>query len=259
VLAWDSPGLQDGSGNQDQYLQSMCEKCRDVDVVFYCMEMTAVRLTDQDKKAVRALTQRFGANFWKKTVLVLTKANMVTGEKGYHQSLYKGFVKEFTSILTGEGVPTETSRKIPCVAAGFFDAKSDHDENERFVWYASDTAKAQANEKVDFLPELWAACFQMLSGKPRSDFVTKARTRRAVTAEEIAEKEKKERREALEKKVEQERIAREREESQRLMRERERQRKLEATRRRIAEEKERSIQEERVVIYDDHEVGCVLL
>ena len=66
VLAWDSPGLQDGLGKDAQYLQSMYEKCKDVDVVLYCIDMTTSRLTDSDKEDIRGLTQKFGFEFWKK-------------------------------------------------------------------------------------------------------------------------------------------------------------------------------------------------
>ena len=234
VLAWDSPGLQDGTGNEDQYLQSMCEKCKDVDVVFYCMEMTTARLIDQDKKAAKALTQTFGPEFWKKTVLVLTKANNIAHkkEKDYHKELYDRFVKSFAEILTGEGVPNDITQNIQCVAAGFFD-ENDKDEKERFIWYASNKTNTQQNEKVDFLPELWAACFEVLTGKSRKEFVVSSRTRRVMTAAEEEEAAAKEKREELRQKVEQERRAREEQEYRDRERERQLRQQKEAMQRQI--------------------------
>ena len=40
---FDSPGLQDGTDNDQEYLDDMHSKCRDVDLVLYCTDMTTVR------------------------------------------------------------------------------------------------------------------------------------------------------------------------------------------------------------------------
>ena len=33
VVVWDSPGLQDGSGNEEEYLAQLKEKCSNVDII----------------------------------------------------------------------------------------------------------------------------------------------------------------------------------------------------------------------------------
>ncbi len=79
VTVWDSPGLQDGTKNQEEYLKQMVENCSEVDLIVYCIkvcEARFVRGTDNpDVVAMRRFTKTFGADFWKKTVIVLTYAN----------------------------------------------------------------------------------------------------------------------------------------------------------------------------------------
>ena len=77
VQIWDSPGLQDGTDNDEAYLQDMYEKCKDVDLVLYCMEMTIPLWTDSEINAARLLTMKFGDTLWQKCVVVLTKANSI--------------------------------------------------------------------------------------------------------------------------------------------------------------------------------------
>ena len=75
VTIFDSPGLQDGTEDEASYLKDMKAKCSDVDLVLYCLEMTQTRWTPPETNALRLLTETFGAPFWGKTVVVLTKAN----------------------------------------------------------------------------------------------------------------------------------------------------------------------------------------
>ena len=253
VLAWDSPGLLDGSNKDDEYLQSMFEKCKDVQVFFYCVEMTSVRFTDQDKKAIKLLTEKFSPQFWKRAIVVLTKANMIPSAKGkkYHQELYESFVKNFRELLTGEGVPSDITKGVQFVAAGIF---QEDNESKRFIWYASEKTTAKDDEKVDFLPELWAACFEVTSGKNRESFF-KGRTQKALTADEAEEAAAKEKREAEERlkkleeeqKAEQTKVMIERQRQERMRRKQQRQiqrmnRRIEGeNRRRAEEEREREI------------------
>lgn len=75
VTVFDSPGLQDTTENEDEYLQQMQERCKTLSLVLYCTKMTSPRLKDEDKNAIRKLTGAFGEEFWKFSVLVLTFAN----------------------------------------------------------------------------------------------------------------------------------------------------------------------------------------
>ena len=76
VVVFDSPGLQDNMSNEDEYIRSMKETCQKLSMVLYCTKMVNTRLGDDDKKAMKKLTQAFGQEFWNHAVFVLTFANM---------------------------------------------------------------------------------------------------------------------------------------------------------------------------------------
>ena len=75
VSIFDAPGLQDLKENEYIYMEAMKRKCREVNQVLYCMKMTEHRLTNDDKLAMKKLTEKFGVNFWKYVLFVLTFAN----------------------------------------------------------------------------------------------------------------------------------------------------------------------------------------
>ena len=43
VTVWDTPGLQDGTENQDSYLREMKEKCTTRDLTMYCINVSSTR------------------------------------------------------------------------------------------------------------------------------------------------------------------------------------------------------------------------
>ena len=76
----DSPGLQ-GNLTQDDdtdFLTRLQEKVNPCDVVIYCMRMDAVRLEKMDVENIKLISQSLGVDFWNKTVVALTFANVVT-------------------------------------------------------------------------------------------------------------------------------------------------------------------------------------
>ena len=77
VTVYDSPGLQDGTDNDQQYLADMYEKCHNVDLVIYCHDLSDARWTGPEIESISLITGKFGGGVWKKTVLVFTKANLV--------------------------------------------------------------------------------------------------------------------------------------------------------------------------------------
>ena len=80
VTVWDSPGLQDGTDNQEKYLQDMKQECMKRDFTLYCIKMLEIRFVpgnqNPDVRAMKALTQTFGVAFWETTIIVLTFANI---------------------------------------------------------------------------------------------------------------------------------------------------------------------------------------
>ena len=82
IIVWDSPGLQDGSENEAQYLASMKEKCSDVDIVVYCIKLDPRSQledheTQNDFLAIRKLTATFCPEWWKHAIFVMTFANLL--------------------------------------------------------------------------------------------------------------------------------------------------------------------------------------
>ena len=75
VTVFDSPGLQDNTENEAEYIQKMQDKCQQLSLVLYCTKMTNTRLGNDDKNAMMKLTKAFGEGFWNYAVFVLTFAN----------------------------------------------------------------------------------------------------------------------------------------------------------------------------------------
>ena len=75
IKVFDSPGLQDSTENEEEYIQGMRDTCQELSLILYCTKMINTRLTDDDKNAMRKLTEAFGESFWKYAVFVLTFAN----------------------------------------------------------------------------------------------------------------------------------------------------------------------------------------
>lgn len=161
---FDSPGLQDGTDNEEKYLEEMYTKCKNVNLVLYCIDMTTTRWTDQEKKAIKLITEKFGLDFWKKSILVLTRANMVKQELG--KKIYTTFVERFQAELTKQSVPEDVATDVPAVAAG--------SESERSLSYVSKRVSEscpQGQYYQDFLVELWLTCFERMSSNSRHNFL----------------------------------------------------------------------------------------
>ena len=76
VYIYDSPGLQDGSTNDLEYLQMMQKKCPNIHLIIYCKKMgEAIR--PAEKAALKSLNTAFGSSIWDNTIIALTQANLV--------------------------------------------------------------------------------------------------------------------------------------------------------------------------------------
>ena len=70
----DSPGLQDITEREDDYIRAMKTKSLGTNLILYCNRVNE-RLTKGDKETIIKLTQAFGEEFWKYVVIVLTFSN----------------------------------------------------------------------------------------------------------------------------------------------------------------------------------------
>ena len=76
IKVWDSPGLQDGTNKEEEYLADMKAKCKDMHLLLYCISLKKKRSDlDCDGSAIIKLTKTFGPEIWNNAVFVLTHAN----------------------------------------------------------------------------------------------------------------------------------------------------------------------------------------
>lgn len=137
VLVYDSPGLQDGSGKEESYLEELYSKCHNVDLVIFAIRYSDNRFVpnNPDAVAMKTFTGRFGAEVWKKTIIVLTCANLVEElnpqlrlksrrEKGdFFRTLMSDYRKVIHDTLSKEAVPEDIVIKVKIVPTGIESCK----------------------------------------------------------------------------------------------------------------------------------------
>ena len=150
VRAWDSPGLQDRTCNEEIYLAKLKDNLKDgFDVMIYCIKMDDPRFYSEDKKAMRALTKGFGDDVWKKAVIALTFANMIEDpDEGDELAYFEGekyfWRKAIEDILTNLNIDREVRNSLAVVPAG----------NHR---------KPKLPTGDNWLAELWLNCFCVMT------------------------------------------------------------------------------------------------
>ena len=125
VVVWDSPGLQDGTGNDELYLANLKDKLKHgVDIMIYCIKMDDKRFHSEDKMAVRLLTASFGTDLWKKSVIALTFANKIEDpdeedELAYFMGDLYFWQKGIDNYLDTElGIASRVRNSIPITPCG---------------------------------------------------------------------------------------------------------------------------------------------
>ena len=128
IVAFDTPGLQDGLGNEKQYLAQMKAECTNIHLILYCVSMLETR-SDLEKRnsAIKLITQALEANIWKNAVLILTFANvfekrLVTKHDNNQEEIKISFKKKVNewkgcirNALYQSGVPYEIYSKISLI------------------------------------------------------------------------------------------------------------------------------------------------
>ena len=80
ITIYDSPGLQDGTENDDQYIEKMSTCYNSVELVLYCIDFNAERWLPQENKAIEMLSKKFGNALWEKVIVVFTRANKLQND-----------------------------------------------------------------------------------------------------------------------------------------------------------------------------------
>ena len=131
IVVWDSPGLEDGSGKE--YLNELKNKCANVNVVIYCMDLSATRsyglaaaeITPRDRGAIQTLTTTFGPNWWRRSIFAMTRANVLETalkvkpdyEARFNDRL-RDWKERIVATLISIGVPKAVGYKIPVKPVG---------------------------------------------------------------------------------------------------------------------------------------------
>ncbi len=135
ITIWDSPGLQDGTDNE-KYLQQIKEKCGEIDLTLYCINVQQTRFLcgddNPDVVAMKTLTSEFGPEFWNNTVIVLTFFNYIaddvkikyleTDEKRAKvEKKLEEWRKQIVQILSHDvEIDQQVAEKIIIVLAGYY-------------------------------------------------------------------------------------------------------------------------------------------
>ena len=145
MKVFDSPGLQDGTNKEHEYIQDMSEKCNELDLILYTIKMTDARMHNDDVRAMRKLTVAFGEEFWSKAMITLTFANevQVPAEPGTldYERNYKKFQTKMQLwndtllyVLNNTlGVSSDIVNEVPIVPAGYY--KVQHLPGRRY-WFS---------------------------------------------------------------------------------------------------------------------------
>ena len=96
VRVWDTPGLGDAFGNDEATAKEIAGKCKDADLLLYCMDMRQ-RLTIDDVNGITQLTQALGTEVWKNAIFALTFANEVKPPPDSGEDRVKVFKIKFVS------------------------------------------------------------------------------------------------------------------------------------------------------------------
>ena len=126
VKIWDTPGLQDGTDDEDRYLQEMKKNCSNCDLYIYCLSMRQNRLDASEIRAIQKLTETFGKDFWGKVLFVLTFANEVeascpigSDEEFFFTDKMNAWHAKLVQTLKKCGVKEEVADKIEVIPAGY--------------------------------------------------------------------------------------------------------------------------------------------
>ena len=129
IWLFDSPGFESASkSNNWDYICRIKmaierESKSAIDLVFFCVKMTDYKIGDDDLKAMTNITNAFGQDIWRNTVVVLTFANQVRlplrrdkSPKEQFDNLHREFEREIRECLKRGHYPRQKpSGKTPCV------------------------------------------------------------------------------------------------------------------------------------------------
>ena len=163
VKFWDTPGLQDGTDVDVEYIRDMKEEgCGKAQLMLYCIKMSNTRFQQEDHETIVNLTAGLGKEIWENAIFVLTFANDVIARlerKHKHrpgrkplQEVFKDVVSTWKEVLSDEvekvGVDSKVAESIPVVLAGY------------------EIEKIGPNNDTNWRESLWNACKERMPLPP---------------------------------------------------------------------------------------------
>ncbi|MCG8625581.1 MAG: 50S ribosome-binding GTPase, partial [Proteobacteria bacterium] len=179
MKVFDSPGLQDGTSKEHEYVQDMSEKCKELDLILYTIKMTDARMYNDDVRAMRILTVAFTEEFWSKTMITLTFANevQVAAEPGMldYERNYEKFQTKMQLwndtlryvLNTTLGISSDIVNKVPIVPAGYYKVR---DLPGRRYWFSEfwktalnrmkDKSEDRARFMLEYSKDRWQKVYE---------------------------------------------------------------------------------------------------
>lgn len=167
ITVFDTPGLADGTGNDERYLRQILEKVKTFDLFLFCTDMTSKRFSDDDARTISKLTKTFGTSLWDHALVVFTFANQfnLDASKKDHTDVHvvqqriscfqkrmESFQEKIQNSLLSEGVSQEAASNLPFAPAG-------------------DLKEPRLPDRENWLTGLWIAAFKRISKNAKAHFL----------------------------------------------------------------------------------------
>lgn len=162
ITVFDTPGLADTRGNDEEYLRKIKEKGIELDLILFCTEMNGTRFRNDDLETMKKLSMALGPQIWNHAVIVLTFANMVfasPSEKANGVSDEEVFGEKFRclkktfleALIHDCEVPDEGATEVPFVPTG-------------------DSMEPRLPDRNDWMTTFWVTAFNRIKGEAKVAF-----------------------------------------------------------------------------------------
>lgn len=142
----DTPGLCDDlpdAGNDEKYLDLIKSKITELDSVWFVSRLDETRVSSDEKRGIKLITQALGDKVWEHALIVFTFANSIMTEISYQETFQKR-----TDLIRREiakYASSEVADKVPSVAV--------------------DNKKEVTPDGDEWLGQLYATVFAQISDK----------------------------------------------------------------------------------------------
>ncbi|WP_445246096.1 GTPase [Microcoleus sp. OTE_8_concoct_300] len=113
AIIFDTPGLRDGKGNDETYIELMRSKVEKPDSMLYVSRLDETRQED-DRQVIKIISAALGERVWEYTVIVFTFANNV--KPSQYQTKLDAKTKIIRELIADHISDKEVADQIPVVA-----------------------------------------------------------------------------------------------------------------------------------------------